>query len=106
LSASLADMIPLLWEEMERNIAYAGGHSVWQALSADELEEHEHEAYRRVCIHIGEDKFNALTLDEPRHRVSYGYTAGTIFLNRTCTCIHHTRGGYRYILTHFWHSVG
>ena len=39
-------------------------------------------------------------------RVPHGYTAGTIFLNRTRTRIYRTRGGYGYIPTRFWCGVG
>ena len=100
LSASLADLIPLLWEETERNIANAGGHSAWQALSADQREEHEHEAYRRVCIHIGEDRFDALTPDECRHAI--------LFLWGGC-CMHKEmnsiKGGNTRMMA-FWEAAG
>ncbi|KIM88216.1 hypothetical protein PILCRDRAFT_3255 [Piloderma croceum F 1598] len=36
LSASLADLIPLLWKEAEQNVADAGGLAGWEALSPDE----------------------------------------------------------------------
>ena len=39
-------------------------------------------------------------------RGPHGYTTGTIFLTRTRTRIHRTRGGYGYIPTRFWCGVG
>jgi len=45
LSASLADLIPLCWEETEKNIASAGGRDGWDALSPDEREQREKDSY-------------------------------------------------------------
>src|SRR5882724_5702823 len=41
LSASLAEVIPLLWKEIQQNIADAGGLASWEALPPNERESRE-----------------------------------------------------------------
>jgi hypothetical protein len=67
LSASLVDLIPLLWKETQQNIADAGGLAGWEALSPDERELREVAAYRRVCCTLGEDQLDALSPEERRY---------------------------------------
>jgi hypothetical protein len=64
LSALLAEVIPLLWKEIQQNIADAGGLASWEALPPNERESREIAAYRRVCVNLGEDRLEALTLKE------------------------------------------
>jgi putative hemolysin len=45
LSASLTEIIPLLWKETQRNIEDIGGMAAWEALSAGEWEVWEVAAY-------------------------------------------------------------
>jgi hypothetical protein len=63
LSASLADLIPLCWEETKKNIASAGGQDRWDALSPDECEQHKKDSYC-ICIHLGEDAIDAMSPKE------------------------------------------
>lgn len=64
LLASLADLLPILWEETERNICDAGGRAGWDALSPDERTSREREAYRRICIQLGEEELDSLTPEQ------------------------------------------
>ncbi|KDQ13745.1 hypothetical protein BOTBODRAFT_87640, partial [Botryobasidium botryosum FD-172 SS1] len=61
---SLADIYPILWEEIERVIEAAGGEDVWDALNADERQEWECKAYWSTCVHIRKDKMDAMTPEE------------------------------------------
>jgi hypothetical protein len=67
LSASLTEIIPLLWKETQKNIEDAGGMAAWEALSAGEREMREVAAYHRICIALGEDQVDALTPEERRY---------------------------------------
>jgi len=67
LSASLAELIPLLVEETEQNITDAGGHAAWEALPPDERERREVATYHRLCMRVGEDKLDTMTPEERRH---------------------------------------
>ncbi|KZP10314.1 hypothetical protein FIBSPDRAFT_913879 [Athelia psychrophila] len=100
LSAALADLIPLLWEETERNISDAGGREGWEALSADIREAREREAYRRVCIRLGQDEMDKLTPDERRY--------AALFIWGGC-CMHKemnsVKGGTR-AMAAFWDEAG
>ncbi|KAF7982031.1 hypothetical protein HWV62_30288 [Athelia sp. TMB] len=64
LTAAVADIMPLLVAESERNIAEAGGLDAWQALPADVCEAKEVESYRRICCSIGEQKLSELSPEE------------------------------------------
>jgi len=66
LSASLAEVIPLLWKEIQQNIADAGGLASWEALPPNEQESRKIAAYWWVCVNLGEDCLEALTPEE-RH---------------------------------------
>ncbi|KDQ11676.1 hypothetical protein BOTBODRAFT_113985 [Botryobasidium botryosum FD-172 SS1] len=67
-SASLDDDVyAILWEEIERNIMEAGGDMGWEALSADEKQKREAEAYRRACVRIGQEKIDAMTPEQRRY---------------------------------------
>ena len=55
LAASLSDVLPFLWREPENNISAAGGYDAWTALTTDEHETQEVEAYKWVCITLGAD---------------------------------------------------
>ena len=67
LSALLAEVIPLLWKEIQQNIADAGGLASWEALPPNERESREIAAYQRVCVNLGEDRLEALTPEERRY---------------------------------------
>ncbi|KAF7969488.1 hypothetical protein HWV62_27231 [Athelia sp. TMB] len=60
----LLELLPLLFEETERNITNAGGLQAYQALSANERKSHERDAYKCVAMHLGEEKLDALSLEE------------------------------------------
>ena len=60
-------MIPLLWKEIQQNIADAGGLASWEALPPNEQESCEIAAYQRVCVNLGEDCLKALTPEERRY---------------------------------------
>jgi hypothetical protein len=79
LAASLSNVLPFLWREIESNISAAGGYDVWMALAADECEKCEVEAYKRVCITLGADKLGELRPEE------HQYTA--LFIWGGC-CMH------------------
>lgn len=64
LSTALADIVSLLWEETEQNLAEVGGLAVWEALSADDREKWELAAYHRVCLKLGDECLNELTPEE------------------------------------------
>ncbi|KAF7966578.1 hypothetical protein HWV62_37835 [Athelia sp. TMB] len=66
-SSSLSELLPLLTEETERNITDAGGLQAYQALSADERESRERDAYKRVAMRLGEEKLDALSPEERRY---------------------------------------
>jgi hypothetical protein len=67
LSASLAEIIPLLWKEVEQNIVAVGGMAAWEALPPDERQSREVAAYRRVCSNLGEDELDKLTPEQRRY---------------------------------------
>lgn len=71
LSASIAELIPLLWVETERNIQAVGGLAAWNALSEDDQMIRKQEAYKRACLHIGKELFEQLTPNERRHAVLF-----------------------------------
>jgi hypothetical protein len=100
LSASLADLIPLCWEETEKNIASAGGRDGWDALSPDEREQREKDSYQRICIHLGEDAIDAMSPEERQ------YIA--LFLWGGC-CMHKemnsVKGGTARMMA-FWEKAG
>jgi len=52
LSASLAETIPLLWNEIKQNITEIGGMACWEALSPGEQESRKVTAYKRLCVKI------------------------------------------------------
>src|ERR1700736_2387848 len=67
LSASLTEIIPLLWKETQKNIEDVGGMAAWEALSAGEWEVQEVAAYHRIRLALGEDQLDALTPEEWRY---------------------------------------
>lgn len=67
LTASLADLMPMLVAESERNVAEAGGLEAWNMLPADVREAKEITGYRRFCCVVGEQKLNELTPEERQY---------------------------------------
>ncbi|KDQ10140.1 hypothetical protein BOTBODRAFT_116269 [Botryobasidium botryosum FD-172 SS1] len=65
-SESLADIYPILWEEINRVIEEAGGEQVWDTLEPDERQRWECEAYKRACVRIGKERMDAMTPEEIR----------------------------------------
>jgi hypothetical protein len=59
-------LLPLLWEENDQKIADAGGLAAWNALPPDEQVVRNAEAHKRVCLHLGENAFQALSEAEKR----------------------------------------
>jgi hypothetical protein len=73
LSASLTEIIPLLWKETRKNIEDMGGMAAWEALSAGEWEMWEVAAYHQICLALGEDQVDALTPEEQCGSGSEGF---------------------------------
>ncbi|KAI0056754.1 hypothetical protein BV25DRAFT_1872636 [Artomyces pyxidatus] len=61
----LADVMPVLCEEKEQELADAGGLDHWNKLSATEKERKNKETYHRICMHLG-DKVYAGFSDEEK----------------------------------------
>ncbi|KDQ16577.1 hypothetical protein BOTBODRAFT_173079 [Botryobasidium botryosum FD-172 SS1] len=63
-SSELADIHPILWEEIARVVNEAGGQEAWDALPLDEKEKRNEEAHTRACRRIGKERLDALTPEE------------------------------------------
>ena len=66
VSETALSLLPILWEANEQKIADAGGLAAWNALSADEQIVRNADAHKKVCLHLGENEFEALSAGEKR----------------------------------------
>ena len=64
LSASLAKIIPLLWKEIKQNITEIGSKASWEALLLNDWGCHEVTADKQLCVKLGENKLDVLTLEK------------------------------------------
>jgi hypothetical protein len=64
LSASLAKIIPLLWKEIKQNITEIGSKASWEVFLLNDRGSHEVTAYKQLCVKLGENKLDVLTLEK------------------------------------------
>ncbi|KAI0055922.1 hypothetical protein BV25DRAFT_1842639 [Artomyces pyxidatus] len=60
----LADVMPVLCEEKEQELADAGGLDHWNKLSAAEKEQKNKETYHRICMRLGDEVYAGFSDEE------------------------------------------